>query len=436
MSDYMFMLENHLNAEQAAFLEKLQSLCAQSNTSVFLAGGAMRDMLGGFPLRDLDFVVEGNALKTAKAIAAETGAAITGTDDVRKTVEMTLASGATASIAMSREERYVKTGGRPHVTPAPIQQDLRCRDFTINSIALSLSKASRGLLLDPMNGLADLERRELRAVHNYVLYDDPVRMWRMLRLKVRLGFAIEERTASQYANAREANVEKYIGPRALLEQLRQIAGEMNPGEVLKELEEQKLLAQVSPALTGAKLNLPGFAKLLKARQYVPFGIAFAVNDFALFLFLLTEKLTPKEQAALANAVAMDRNEKQIVGKVQARSKKLEKELKSAKLQKPSQVYNVLAPEKGEVILHLYLTTGERLVQDRIRNYLQKYILAAAEISDAEVEAEGLKPGTPKFAKRKLEKVDARLDSRPRKAPEAPVLIPELPVPAGARTGRL
>lgn len=435
MSDYMFMLENHLNAEQTGFVNKLQSLCAESNSNVFLAGGAMRDMLGGFPLRDLDFVVEGNAIKTAKSMAALTAATITSTDDVRKIVEMILPGGATVSIAMSRQERYVKTGGRPHVTPASIHEDLRCRDFTINSIALSLGKASRGLLLDPMNGLADLERRELRAVHNYVLYDDPVRIWRMIRLKVRLGFAIEERTAAQYANARQANVEKHIGPRALFEQLRHIAGEMNPADVLKELDEQKLLAQICDTLTGPKLNLPGFAKLLKVRQYIPFGISFPVDDFALFLFLLSEKLNAKEQSALAAATGMDRHEKQIVGKMQARARKLEKTLQSAKLQKASQVYSLLAPEKGETVVFLYLTTQQRLVQDRIRNYLQKYILAASEVTSEEVEAEGLKPDSPKFAKRKAEKIAARLDARPRKAPEPPILIPELPVPGGARAGR-
>ena len=79
----------------------------------------------------------------------------------------------------------------------------RGRDFTINSIALSLNPASRGLLLDPNNGVGDLERRELRAVSNYTLYDDPIRLLRMLRFKVRLGFTIEERTKMQYDNARE-----------------------------------------------------------------------------------------------------------------------------------------------------------------------------------------------------------------------------------------
>ncbi len=306
MSDYMFMLENHLNAEQSSFASALQAICDEANWNVFLAGGAMRDMLGGFPIRDLDFVIEGNAVKTAKSLAASTGAQITATDELRKVVEMTLPAGSTVSVGMSRSEKYVKAGGKAHVAPASIHEDLRCRDFTINSIALSLGKASKGLLLDPMNGLADLERREVRAVHNYVLYDDPIRIWRMIRLKVRLGFAIEERTASQYANAREAEMEKHIGPRALYEQLRHIANEANPADVLKALDEEKLLGQVSPALTGQKLNLQGFSKLLKTRQLVPFGADFSVDNFALLLYLVTERLAAKEVAGLVKGLAMER----------------------------------------------------------------------------------------------------------------------------------
>ena len=66
---------------------------------------------------------------------------------------------------MSRRERYAKPAGTPQVTPATIQDDLHRRDFTVNAIALSLNRASRGLLLDPMNGLADLGRKELRTLY-------------------------------------------------------------------------------------------------------------------------------------------------------------------------------------------------------------------------------------------------------------------------------
>src|SRR5690242_3239178 len=228
MSDYMYMLESHLSPDQNRVVEDVQAAAGTANVNVFLTGGAMRDMLAGFRIRDLDFVVEGNALKVAKAICDRTGAKAVHTDDTRKTAELVFASGVTAQIAMSRQEKYGRTGGKPSVSPATIQEDLRGRDFTCNAIALSLNRASRGLLLDPMNGLADIERRELRAVTTYGFYDDPSRLLRLIRFKVRLEFAIEERTQMQVANAREAEVEKQIPPRVLAEELKRISMEDNP----------------------------------------------------------------------------------------------------------------------------------------------------------------------------------------------------------------
>jgi tRNA nucleotidyltransferase (CCA-adding enzyme) len=107
---------------------------------------------------------------------------------------------------MSRHEKYSKPGGKPQVTPAFIQDDLRRRDFTINAIALSLNRGSRGLLIDPTNGLADLAAKEMRATHSYAFYEDPVRLLRLIRFRVRFTFTVEERTQRQYENAREAQL--------------------------------------------------------------------------------------------------------------------------------------------------------------------------------------------------------------------------------------
>ena len=143
MSDYIYMLESHLSPDQNRAVEDVQAAAGMVNVNVFLTGGAMRDMIAGFRIRDLDFVVEGNALKVAKAICDKTGATMVSSDDNRKTAEIVFPSGVTAQIGMSRQEKYARAGGKPQVSPATIQEDLRGRDFTANAIALSLNRASR-----------------------------------------------------------------------------------------------------------------------------------------------------------------------------------------------------------------------------------------------------------------------------------------------------
>src|ERR1700676_1630027 len=111
MSDYMFMLENHLRTDQNRVLAEVQAAASVANFSLFLAGGAMRDMLGGFQIRDLDFVVEGNGLKLTKTLTGKPGARVVSSDERRHTMELLFPGGVTAEIGMCRPERYPRAGG-------------------------------------------------------------------------------------------------------------------------------------------------------------------------------------------------------------------------------------------------------------------------------------------------------------------------------------
>ena len=438
MSDYKFMLESHLTAEQSRALAVVQRHAADTGSSLFLTGGAMRDMLGGFPIRDLDFTIEGNALKLARTLDKAKDAKILSEDDSRKTVELLFASGVTASIGMSRVEKFSKPGVSPKVTPASIHEDLRGRDFTINSIALSLNKASHGLLLDPTNGQADLERRELRTVSNYTLYDDPGRILRMFRLKARMSLTIHERTLAQYANVREAKLETKITTDILHRELEQIGTEANCGDVLEALEKEGLLKLFSPALTGAKMNIAGFTKLQKARQIVPFGMGFRADYYRLFLFFLMEKLSPKDKTVLIKNCHLSKVDLNNAAKLSVSAKKFEKILKAPKLKRPSLVYTTLSEGVGEEILFVLARSSERLVLDRVKNYFQKYLPMAQEVTDVEVTLETeLEPTSPKFAKAKATMISKRLDARPKKLSPEEEAVPVQPSapPILGRMGR-
>lgn len=430
MSDYMFMLESHINGEQSKVVTAVRSAAEDAGINIFLTGGAMRDMMGGFPIRDLDFTVEGSAIKLAKVIAHSADAEIVSTDDVRKLVELRFAGGITASLGMAHIESYARPGAKPQVHAATIHEDLRCRDFTVNAIALSLSKASRGLLLDPTNGLGDLSVKELRAISNHTLWDDPSRVLRLLRLRVRLGFAIEPRTWAQYQNVREAKLDAKIPESALRHEIEQIALDPLAGDILKALDDEKLLGGIAPVLSGPKLNLAGFQKLLKVRQVLPFGSHLQVDWFPVFLSVLFEKLTPREKAQAAAAFGLDKREIDSVAKLDARAKKLEKEIESIKVHRPSALYAVVSKAGGEVLVYLLMRSSRRVVIDRLKNYLQKYLPLAQEITEKNVVDAGAQPGTPKFAKLQQQLIAAKLDARPKK-----VVVEEAPPPPPIVAGR-
>ena len=432
MGDYMFMLESHLSADQFRVVGQMRDLAGEAGVNVFLTGGAMRDMIGGFSVRDLDFTVEGNALKLAKVAEKKLNAKIVSTDDHKKSVELIFPGGATAEIAMARQERFAKSGSKPQITAATIHEDLRCRDFTVNAVALSLNKASLGLPIDPTNGIGDIERKEIRTIHNYSFYDDPARMLRLMRLKARLGYAIDERTRAHYENARDAGMLEKISAEAIGIELRKMAEEPNAGDVIESLETEKLIALFSPSLSAAKLNLATFQKLQKARQLVPSGAEFRIHNLPLFLNVLLEKLNAKERAEIIKAAELTKAEVAASQKLEAVAKKLERELKSPKLQKASLLYQLVLHSPGEAILYLLLHSAQRIVQDRIKNYFQKHLPASLEITDEMVAATGVAPGTPKFAKTKDQMILTRLDARPKKVVVEPEPPPAPPMSSFAR----
>jgi tRNA nucleotidyltransferase (CCA-adding enzyme) len=419
MSRHLSLVETHLTVAQNAALARVVDTASRAGVSLFFTGGSMRDVLAGVPVRDLDLVVEGSASKLAEAAAASSGAELLPEGLPPGRPSLKFDGSVIVHIRSAVEERYSKPGGKAHVTPASIHQHLRSRGFTANAIAVSLTRASRGLLIDPNNGVADIEHRELRAVGIHSLFDRPVRLLTMHRLRVRLGFTIFDKTLAQYERARETGIARLIGPADLLMELRRAAVEPHAPEVLREWEQSGLLGELLPALKGEQWNPQGFAKLQKIRQMVPFGIDARVDEEILFFWVLTEKLPARERAALLRETGMDRDLTSRRQKLEQRAARAEKELVSPTVRKPSQVYNILADAPGEIAIFLAMQSDRRTVQDRVRNYLSRYLATAAEVSDADVPAE---PGSPKFAKLKSELIRRRLDARP-KPVEPPVTDP-------------
>src|SRR5947199_8440116 len=232
--------------------------------NVYLTGGAVRDIISGFPIRDLDFTVQGNPLKLQKEFE-RSGAVIGGADDNLKILYLTLPGGVRAEISPARTEKYEKTGKPPIITPATIIEDLRRRDFTVNAMALSLNPGSRGLLLDPFNGAADIESKLVRILHNYAFVEDPSRLIRASRFSARFHWPLEERTQARYDSAKENNYIEYITDKAIGLELAQLGYEEDPLHVLKTFEKEGWLKVLSPHWTSAKVDSANLAQLLKTR---------------------------------------------------------------------------------------------------------------------------------------------------------------------------
>src|SRR5579863_1453641 len=296
MPDYMFLLESRLSPEQRAAMMRVQELSAALGSNVYLTGGTVRDLITGASLRDLDFTVEGNPSKIVHELE-KGGAKIISEDEKFRSAEINFAGDCEGSISAARDDHYVRPGTRPEIRWSTIMEDLRRRDFSLNSIAISLNPASRGLLLDPTNGLSDIERGEVRALTIHSFTNSPVRLLRVLRFSARMGFKLEQRTQEWFDLAIERELHKTITPEDAGGELRAVAREERPTVVLKAWEQHDLLDAINPLLAKRHPDYDAITKLMKVREDL-FTAGFRPRLATPMLLAILGRLKDREQGAV------------------------------------------------------------------------------------------------------------------------------------------
>ena len=246
MADYIYSMETRLTPDQQGGVNLVQEIARNAGLNLYLTGGTIRDLVTGFPIRDIDLSIQGNPLKLQKDLE-KAGISIQGVDEDLRTLQLLMPGNVRAELNMTRAEVYDKPGKPPAITPATINEDLRRRDFTVNAMALSLNPGSRGLLLDPFNGVADVEAKVLRVLHNYAFLDEPVRLIRATRLSARFHWPLEERTQARYDAAKEGNYIEYISRRMIGYEVEQVAHEDDPLNIMRALEKEGWLKILHPA---------------------------------------------------------------------------------------------------------------------------------------------------------------------------------------------
>src|ERR1700688_564415 len=296
MPDYMFLLESRLSPEQRAAMLRVQELASVLGFNVYLTGGTVRDLITGANLRDLDFTIEGNPSKMARELE-KGGAKVLSEDEKLRHVELLFAGDVEGSISAARDEHYVRPGTRPELRWSTIMEDLRRRDFSLNAIAISLNPASRGLLLDPTNGLSDIERGEVRALTIHSFTNQPVRLLRVLRFSSRMGFKLEQRTQEWFELAIERNLVENILPEDAGGELRALAREERPAVVLKAWEQHHLLEAVNANLAKRHPDYDAITRLMKAREDL-FTAGFRPRLAAPMLLATLGRLKDREQGGV------------------------------------------------------------------------------------------------------------------------------------------
>ncbi|MDO8491267.1 MAG: hypothetical protein Q7T04_04555 [Dehalococcoidia bacterium] len=246
MTSLSSLIEKQFAGERLGAIREVAERAAGQGLRVYLVGGVVRDLLLGRQIVDIDIVVEGDALALARALAETKGWQITGhqrfgTAKLRR-------DGTTLDLATARLETYSKPGTLPDVRPGAIADDLRRRDFTINTMAIEVTPTHFGDIIDTHGGQADLRQKLVRILHPQSFIDDPTRIFRAIRYEQRLGFRLEAETEKLLR--RDVSWLGQVSGDRLRHELELVLKEEAPETALRRAGDLGVLREVHPGLAG------------------------------------------------------------------------------------------------------------------------------------------------------------------------------------------
>jgi putative nucleotidyltransferase with HDIG domain len=241
-------MQIHFTSREAELLHAVAKAAAVLDIPAFAVGGFVRDKILERPTKDIDIVCMGDGMELAQAFAKlfKPTPPVSlfktfGTAQVKfQNIEIEFVG--------ARKESYSRDSRKPQVAPGTIEDDQNRRDFTINALAVELSDAHFGTIIDPFGGLLDLENKILKTplAPDQTFDDDPLRMMRAIRFATQLDFSITEETFLSLK--RMASRIKIVSQERITDELQKIMMTKKPSKGWYLLKEAGLLDFIFPVL--------------------------------------------------------------------------------------------------------------------------------------------------------------------------------------------
>jgi len=242
-------MDIHCTEEELLIFDKVSTAAQSLSMSCYLVGGFVRDKLLGRPTKDADFVCVGDALELATA-AAKNFSPHPKVSLFKNfgTAHFKISHGFDLEFVGARKESYQRNSRKPEVEPGTIEDDQKRRDFTINALAISLNKEDYGKLVDPFEGVKDLNQGIIRTRLEpaQTFSDDPLRMMRAIRFATQLGFSLYPTTLRAIKEQKDRI--KIISQERITDELNKIIGSEKPSIGFKLLYETGLLQLIFPLM--------------------------------------------------------------------------------------------------------------------------------------------------------------------------------------------
>ncbi len=390
-------------------LELSGGVARELGYSAYTVGGSVRDLLRGESNLDIDIVIEGDAIIFARALAKKLSAKVKYHERFGTAVVIT--DFLKFDVATARTEYYESPGVLPKVEMSSIKKDLYRRDFTINTLAISLNPEDFGQLLDFFGGQRDLREKTIRILHNLSFIEDPTRAFRAIRFSERFGFKISKHTRNLIKTAVKINLFDRLSGSRLYDELNLLFLETEPLSAIKRLAELDLLKFIHPDLVITKPLEEIFEYIQETFAW--FKLLFLeeeLNKSHLFLIALFEVLKTKyeRERALQRLAVPQKAKKGIIESIE-QSKATLLKLRSTAW-KEKDVYYALQPLSLQTILFSIAKTKAKKQKKALSLYLTTLRKLKPSLTGKDLKTMGYTPG-PLFNKIFKTILEARLEGR-------------------------
>lgn len=331
----------------------------------YIVGGVVRDILLGKQVWDVDFVIEGNAIKVAEELAKrhnvnvhpfpEFGTAHLKVGNIK------------VELATARRETYAKPGAYPKVEPASLKEDLIRRDFTINAMALSVNEEDFGTLIDYFGGLRDLKDKIIRILHPLSFIEDPVRILRALRFAGRLDFKLSRSTEKLLKQAVHLGVLKEAPRGRIMNEIRLALREEKFLNILELYRKYEVLEEIIPEFRWSEKVIEKLYELRKLVNWHSLSFPEEKIDYGwLYLLILISVLKPHEAKKFLEEISAPSWVRETLNFIYTKMHILKSNLRKAET--PYEIYKNL---KGLHICVLLLLMLEKDLREKVKLYLEK-----------------------------------------------------------------
>ena len=398
------LLSERLPERILKLLDEAGEVADRLGFSAFLVGGFVRDLLLRIENLDIDIVIEGDGILFAEKFAERLSGRVKshkkfGTAVVIIPSLPPLEKGGRGEfkidIATARMEYYEHPAALPIVEMSSLKNDLYRRDFTINTLAISLNKKEAWQLIDFFGGQRDLKERAIRVLHNLSFVEDPTRVFRAIRFEQRFNFSIGKQTMTLLEGAVKKDLfNRLSGSRVYLELVLMLK-EREPVKMVKRMQELSLLKFIHPKIIYSDSMKELFLNIGETISWHHLlFIGSEAEGWFIYLMGLLDDLKDEDVLDVCRRLSISEHYKNKLLTSRSQIKEAYQELFSSGTNtfKSSQIYDVLHPLLLEALLFMMAKVPQERIKKAISLYLTKLRSVKIDITGDDIVGMGIERG--------------------------------------------